>query len=613
MAHRLIKQAVSAYLPAVQEVIARPAYSEVIYTREQVLKYRETSEVINMVYLINGKTYSIPTRVYSKVAYWVTELVPTYVNHPAIEHVPGRDAQTLTDSQIGWNGGAQSLASEPGDFLMQAIVNSSVQGVLVGIQPRGMPSGVFNAVEHGILVSGGKVSLVESGQTVLDAIPFTGDLPVTIQRIGSQVTYQAGSLISELSTKLSLGTKTMSAVLYAGTDYVDDPSFGVSGLMSSRGEWGWGDGSGIASLKAYSSWSWGGFASANDGEARIAIDMSMRASDEDFSAAVFSMDDPLISRAEGFSGLDLAAATMDIPVVMQALGIDIDIGRSIMEFGTTMRAADYDYGEVSLIIDEISVIATSDELPQGVLNSPDIFSIGDFYIVDPMAYVDIVERLSISSGFELLLGMSADLAEALALIDEIDIRQIILALIENNIELSDRSISASRDVFEYIDSVTGMAGSYDFSGQTLSTNVASGGVSRYAQFDFDGFCRVGMTSYGIRPDGLYRIGGSDDNGSAIGTRADFSAEDFGTAQSKRVGNIFMGLSTDGQVYVRTVLDDEKEYVYRAYQRKENEYRADFGRGSKSRLWRLRLEIVDGTHNELDNVEWVTSPTGRRSG
>jgi hypothetical protein len=611
MAHRLIKQAVAAYLPAIQEVIARPAYSEVIYTLESVLKYKKTYQTVNLTYYVNGRYFTIPTRLYSSTAYWVDEMVATYINHPAVEAVEGRDAQYLTDSQIGWNGGAQSLAVSSGDFFMQATVNSSVQGVLVGIQGSGLPSGVFNSLEHAVLVSGSRVSIVESGNTVLDAVAFAGDLLITIQRIGSQITYQAGSLIDYVSTRPSTGSKAMSAVLYAGTDYVDDPSFGAPGLMSSRGDWAWGDGSGVYSLKVSSPWQWPGFASLNDGELSLIIDMDMRASDEDYSAVTLEMDEPIISKAAGFSEVDLAVATVDIPVVMQALGIDIDIGRSSMSFGSTMRASDYDYGEVALVMDEPSLTAISEELPEGEVNAADLVYVGDYYIVDPMAYVDVVESLSVGSGFELILGMSVDLADYLSLFDEIDVRQIILALLTNNIGLADSSLRSSRDVFDYIDSVTGLAGSYDFSGHTYATNIVSGAVGRYAGFDFDGFCRVGMNSYGIRSDGLYKLGSENDNGSAIGTRVDLSAEDFGSAQGKRVGNIFMGLSTDGKVYVRMTDDAKQEFIYRAYQRRD-EYRADMGRGSKSRFWRLRLEVVDASRTELDNIEWVITSTGRRS-
>lgn len=610
MAHRLIKQAIENYVPAIAEVVATPAYSEVAYVKQQVLKWTSEYKTVYYTYILNGQTISIPAQIYAGKPYYVEELVPVYTNHPAVAGVPGRDAANVTDSQIGWNGGAQSLAVLDGDFVMHCVVSSIAQGVLVGVQPAGLPSGDFSAITHGILISGAKPSAVESGASRITGSQFSGDISVRIQRIGKVVTYEAGSL-AYTSTAESSGPMVMSAVMYAGTDYVDDPQFANAVLLSSVGGWGWADGSGVFALKANSSWGWAGYASVNDGEVRLTLDLEMRAGDEEISSARMVMDEPTITQASGFSDIDRAVASMVIPMAMTALGISVDMGAASMSFGMTMRSGDYDYGEASLVIDDIGIYALSDEKPEGYVSADEAAFMGDFYMVDPVAYASLVESLSIGTSLDLLMSMDADLADHLVLMDETSIALIIQALLENKIDLADSSSRSSRDLFDYVNSVTGMSGTYDFSGHTYATNLVTGAVSRYAGFDFDGFCRVGMKSFAFRQDGLYELGAENDNGNAIGTRVDFAAEDFGSAQSKRVGNIFMGLSTDGQVFVRTEEDGGNEMIYRAYQRKA-EFRADMQRGRASRFWRLRLEVVDASYTELDNVEWVITPTGRRS-
>ena len=144
-----------------------------------------------------------------------------------------------------------------------------------------------------------------------------------------------------------------------------------------------------------------------------------------------------------------------------------------------------------------------------------------------------------------------------------------------------------------------------------ATNLLTGAVTRYVGFEFDGFCRVGMETFAFRSDGLYRIGGSSDAGQAINMLIDFANEDLGTTQSKRVGNLFLGLETDGDVAVRMTGDDERENTYRAYKRR-SEFRADLARGVKSRHWSMRLEVTNATEAQLDNIEWVVSANGRRT-
>ncbi|MCD5994147.1 hypothetical protein KDX38_11040 [Pseudomonas sp. CDFA 602] len=610
MAHRLAKQAVEIYVPAVQEVLGSPARTEVTYSREQVLKWTGQYTTVNYTYSTTKGSITIPTKVFSGKPYYVEETVPVYSYFPAVAPVAGRDAQTITDSQVGWNAGAQSLVVIDGDFIALATINSSAIGVLVGIQPAGSPSGDLNTPTHAVRISNRRPSVVERGLSKVSGNEFSGDLQVQIQRVGRTITYRVGS-IAYTSDVDSTGPVSMASVLYAGGDYVEDPLIGNLIQLSSTGPWGWADGSGLLALKIASSWRWVGYASVNEGHARMQIDMSMKASEEDLSSAIMVMNEPSLTQAGGFAEADLAIGTMVIPMVVQAIGLSIEVGRSSTSIDLTMRSGDYDYGESSLLIDEIELFSLSDELPQGYGGADEVAFLGDFYIVDPVAYASLVESISLRSSVDALLALDADLADHLMLMEETSIGLVITALLENRIGIADASVRSSRDVFEYVNSITGLSGLYDFSGNTYSTNIATGAVSKYANFDFDSFCRVGMKTYGQRADGLYLIGGETDGGNFIGTRADFGAEDFGTAQGKRVGNIFMGLAADGQVYVRTTEDGNQDMTYRAYQRR-GEFRADMQRGRSSRLWRLRLEVVESNFAELDNIEWVLTQTGRRS-
>lgn len=620
MAHRLIKQAINTYVPAVAEVVAIPAYSEVSYVKKAVTK-------------TGGKAQStIPVPVYGPVkdeygrtsqgiigytaaptsTYVVYEDVPVYTFHPGAPGIPGKDAVTLTDQQFGWNSGAQSVDSVTGDFQINCVVDATVQGVLVGIQAVGCQAGIFGSIDHGILIAAAQqVAVIERGANKFSGALVAGEVPITISRAAGVVTYRIEATTIYTSTVKSTGPMVMSAVMYAGSDAVDDPQLSELSSLASTGEWGWGSGSGFYELRLRSSWGWSGTASVNDGEVRMSFDVDISTKDEEFSSVYLELDAPVLVRANGFDDIDLASAAGVIPMSMQAIGISIDVGAMSLDLSTTMRASEYDYGEAGLVLDGIEVFALSDEQPPGVVTAGEIAYLGDYYFVDPVVYASLVSGLTVGYSFDLLMSMEADLADHLMLMDETSIALIIQALLENRIGIADASTRSARDVFDYVDSITGLAGQYDFSGTTFATNLVTGSVGRYAGFDFDGFCRVGMQSYGFRADGLYLLGAQNDNGSAIGTRVDFAAEDFGSAQSKRVGNIFMGLSTDGQVYVRTEEDGEQQMTYRAYQRKA-EFRADMQRGRASRFWRLRLEVVEATHTELDNVEWVITPTGRRS-
>lgn len=618
MAHRLTKEAITTYVPAVEEVIASPAYTTVTYERRAVTTYTggavPSGPVPQYGYVTdeNGKKKFGIVGFYLPVTGKPTTTyvdVPIYTYHPAVVGIPGRDSATITDNQLGWNAGAQSADVLTGDFVVQCILQSESLGVLVGIQPAAGPSASFSGITHGVLIAQSQPpSVVESGVVRASGALGAGAIPVTIERISGLVRITAGGLLSYSSQTASFGDMRISAVLYAGSDYVDDPVIATVAVMESSGDWQWGDGADIPQLRASSTWGWGGYGSINDGFASMVIGLDLLSSDVDLDGATWVLDDPQLT-ASGFSDIDLSVAAMILPLTMSALAISIDLGTVSMSVPMSMRSGDYDYGDAAIMLDGIEVYALSTEDPPGYETASEAAGVGDFYIVDPTAYLTLMESVKIGSGLEMLLQMDADLADHLVLMDETNIGLIISALLDNRLGVAD--ISLRRDVSEYVDATTGISGLYDFTGNTYATNIATGAASRFAGFDFDGFCRVGMDTYAYRRDGLYLIGGGVDQGAFIGARADFFAEDFGTAQGKRVGNIFMGLATDGQVYVRTVEDGGQEMTYRAYNRR-GEFRADMQRGRASRFWRLRLEVVEGNYAELDNVEWVVTQTGRRS-
>lgn len=164
-------------------------------------------------------------------------------------------------------------------------------------------------------------------------------------------------------------------------------------------------------------------------------------------------------------------------------------------------------------------------------------------------------------------------------------------------------------------SVLAVKDSAGVSAQTLlqyATNLESGAVGRYQGFDFSGFCRVGMLTYGFRSDGLYLLRLGDDNGASISAMVEMAAEALAATMQSRVEKLYFGLDTDGAVQVRMVGDDNREFFYRAQRVQPAVWRSTPALGVNSRYWRLRLEITDATAAQLENVEWLALPTGRRA-
>ena len=305
------------------------------------------------------------------------------------------------------------------------------------------------------------------------------------------------------------------------------------------------------------------------------------------------------------------AQIIESGVVVASIGAAFvsDIVVNIYRVGTTVYYTTGDFAHTS------TTPSTGNKSIQAVL-----YAKGDA-VNDPSveAYSVDIENAGMSGSFTLTDGCGferifyADFSGSIGLSSESEGSVFIVASTESFLVLVD-GLGASVIV------VAGMSGTINLSGAAgaeslellqYATNLVSGAVTRYSGFDFDGFCRVGMDTYGFKHDGLYRIDGASDSGLPINALIEFQADDFGSPQGKRAGNIFLGLDTDGNVLVRTIEDSGREMNYRAYQRR-SEFRADMARGRASRFWSLRLEISDSSHAQLDNIEWVVSTNGRRT-
>lgn len=140
-------------------------------------------------------------------------------------------------------------------------------------------------------------------------------------------------------------------------------------------------------------------------------------------------------------------------------------------------------------------------------------------------------------------------------------------------------------------------------------NVATGALTRYQGFGFDSYARCGQTLYGLRADGLYRIRPGSDNGQPIQVAIDLGDTPFSEEQGKRIEAVYLGISTDGDAYVR-LKAGEAEYTYKAIQHDEMA-RAVPGKGLTGRRWTLSLEVVDATELTLDMVEVRYGASTRR--
>lgn len=626
MANRLTKTSKSVFTPGVTFVPGVPArcytstYNTNIYTQlgtvynptykngKLVLTDAQSAQVKNANLIqaftsVGGQSDGVLTGdgsfyAASYVIFYAVRSIPTQQTTctPAVAKVAGKASTYVVDSQRGWTSGARSAALLPADMVAQFTLPATPTGIVCGLA-SGASTTDIGAVEHGVYASVGQYQIIESGVVVaISSVPPDGSPTVRISRNGSKVTYEIGDW-SYQSDKPSSGAKCLQACLYVAGDYVDSPS--LSKVVSLSGD-GYAGTRGAASTNAFEVYPIRGSARAgvvgqDRGMATGGVQLRLNVLGSSGAYSQAKVDLPALAAVGygGFPTVNAGGGQVSLPFYTQGDSKTGGIGGGGVSVPLLVRGSQAVYGEGRVRLPPLLVNAIGVP-PSLTTDTATGLAIIDGYFFQPTVFFVLNETMAIGSSIELVFVFQEDLAEFLALGDTADATFIIDMLIKSGLGVGDDLSQVSRDLVQYV------------------TNAATGGVTRYDNFGFRSFVQVGQRSFGVRADGLYELTGESDNGELINAIVDFVAEDFGTAMKKRVDNLYVGLATDGQIFVRMRDDDGREVVYRAAQYKST-YKIKTGKGLASRFWNMRLEIVGATYGEIDNVEWYVGATGRRLG
>jgi len=140
-------------------------------------------------------------------------------------------------------------------------------------------------------------------------------------------------------------------------------------------------------------------------------------------------------------------------------------------------------------------------------------------------------------------------------------------------------------------------------------NTETKALTRYTQFPFNSFMRVGGNVYGVSDVGLYRLGGDTDDGAPIAAQVRRGLNDLGTRVFKRTPSFYVGYSSTGELRIKAVVvgeDGEREaHVYALKARdaaNARVARAKLGRGLRSVYWDFVVENADGADFDVDVFE-----------
>lgn len=150
------------------------------------------------------------------------------------------------------------------------------------------------------------------------------------------------------------------------------------------------------------------------------------------------------------------------------------------------------------------------------------------------------------------------------------------------------------------------------SSQTWVLNAKNMGSTRYTNFGFNSYAKVGTKFYGLRSDGLYKLDGPTDAGTAIASKINLGKTDFGSSLLKSLVNCYIGSASNGAMVLKVVADGNT-YYYTARDTSTTlqTQRIDVGRGFRASYFELELQNTAGGAFELATIEFTPIQLSRR--
>lgn len=589
MANRLRRLPLAVYTPAVPAVAPQAAYC---VTTQVLVGYTAASGATRAPVAsigttagsggVGGAEFNPLTGSYEYLGYaagyggqGVTAAppsVPRYQNlttcYPAVPGSPAVPATVDYVDTVGWDAGGRSIDPLDTNGYFQARLPADVAGIVLGLSDGAFIHTIGHC-SHAVIVRPGSITPLSYGRPVGATAVWVGGV-VRFERQGGVVRVLVDGTPLHTFDLRSAGTVYADALLYSAIDFIDSPQLGEM-------------------------------------EAPVVIDPVVHALVLDAAMPWLRLGNGAITRVE--LGAPVPTLALDgsqseyTPVGVEAVlpppllsfrsvaGEKHAIAGSIPKPGLQIgngpicRIESTWGGRYGLVMYDSTLGA--DEADGG-----DMLFAADVALLYGALLLAIRDGVEVSDGFELTLVIDLQLLESLGLSDSATLYSTLQLLLQEGVALASASTSAAQDALQY------------------AVNTVTNALTTYRGYDFLQFASAGGSTWAIKADGLYRLGGDTDDGALIDALVDFGATDYGDARAKRLSAIYLGLASDGEVYVRVATDHAEERVYRAVGSGDT-LRALPAKGVLGRSWRLRLEMVGASWAELDCVEIAVGSTERR--
>lgn len=147
-----------------------------------------------------------------------------------------------------------------------------------------------------------------------------------------------------------------------------------------------------------------------------------------------------------------------------------------------------------------------------------------------------------------------------------------------------------------------------------AVNLGNMAPSRYENFNFNSFGKIGDYEFAANGDGLFMLGGADDNGTPINASIMLGRDMRKNTQMKRSNRAYLHGTSDNKVEVRIIDENHNVYAYQsdmALKDVVTAQRVTLGRGLDAIYWQMEVRNIDGGDFEIERIEFLSLNTARK--
>lgn len=216
---------------------------------------------------------------------------------------------------------------------------------------------------------------------------------------------------------------------------------------------------------------------------------------------------------------------------------------------------------------------------------------------------------------------AARLIDSILLSDSITDTFTVSLLLADSLALSDQ-VSSKAELLAVMRDSIGFTAHLRIKGEVYTAwtmNTDSRASTKYENYPFNSFMRVGGRHYGVTDSGLYRLDGDDDAGEPITAKIRLGMSSMGSRLVKQVPSVYLGYSASGDLLLKAVIADSENgtresHVYRLHADgagSTREGRTKLGKGLNAVYWDFEIENVNGADFDIDNIEFMPLTIQRR--